>query len=440
MIKNLFHNKVFKNAGWIISGKMIQMLINLVVGLITARYLGPSNYGLISYAGAYTAFFSSFCTLGINSVIVKELIDNPEKTGTIIGTTLGLRAVSSFLSALTIICISFVVDANEPVTIAVVALCSIGVLFQVFDTFNYWFQAKLQSRTTAIVTLIAYVITAIYKVILLIEEKPVTYFALATSIDYFCIAVLLFFCYKKYHGNKLSFSWNEGKDLLKKSVHFILPGLMVAIYGQTDKIMLKHMISEAEVGYYSTALSLCNMWCFILSAIIDSLYPPIMESYRVNKEDFDKKNRLLYAIVFYLSVVVSLIFTIFGKFIVKLLYGQDYLSAVSPLRVITWYTAFSYLGVARNAWIVCMNRQKYLKYLYVAVAAVNIVLNCALIPVLGATGAAIASLSAQIITTFVIPFFIKDLRENSVLMLEAITFRGIRQKDSTALSKNEKNI
>lgn len=440
MIKNLFHNKVFKNAGWIISGKMIQMLINLVVGLITARYLGPSNYGLISYAGAYTAFFSSFCTLGINSVIVKELIDNPEKTGTIIGTTLGLRAVSSFLSALTIICISFVVDANEPVTIAVVALCSIGVLFQVFDTFNYWFQAKLQSRTTAIVTLIAYVITAIYKVILLIEEKPVTYFALATSIDYFCIAVLLFFCYKKYHGNKLSFSWNEGKDLLKKSVHFILPGLMVAIYGQTDKIMLKHMISEAEVGYYSTALSLCNMWCFILSAIIDSLYPPIMESYRVNKEDFDKKNRLLYAIVFYLSVVVSLIFTIFGKFIVKLLYGQDYLSAVSPLRVITWYTAFSYLGVARNAWIVCMNRQKYLKYLYVAAAAVNIVLNCALIPVLGATGAAIASLSAQIITTFVIPFFIKDLRENSVLMLEAITFKGIRQKDSTALSKNEKNI
>ena len=189
MIKNLFHNKVFKNAGWIISGKMIQMLINLVVGLITARYLGPSNYGLISYAGAYTAFFSSFCTLGINSVIVKELIDNPEKTGTIIGTTLGLRAVSSFLSALTIICISFVVDANEPVTIAVVALCSIGVLFQVFDTFNYWFQAKLQSRTTAIVTLIAYVITAIYKVILLIEEKPVTYFAFATSIDYFCIAV-----------------------------------------------------------------------------------------------------------------------------------------------------------------------------------------------------------------------------------------------------------
>ena len=103
MIKELLHSKVTKNAGWLIGGKVIQMLINLVVGLITARYLGPSNYGLINYAGAYTAFFSSFCTLGINSVIVKEFVDHPDKTGEIIGTTLGLRALSSFLSALAII-------------------------------------------------------------------------------------------------------------------------------------------------------------------------------------------------------------------------------------------------------------------------------------------------------------------------------------------------
>ena len=141
MIKQFLHNKVARNAGWLISGKVFQMLINFVVGLITARYLGPSNYGLINYAGAYTAFFASFCTLGINSVIVKEFVDNPDKTGEIIGTTLGLRALSSFLSALSIIGISFVVDAAEPTTIWVVALCSVGVIFQIFDTFNYWFQS-----------------------------------------------------------------------------------------------------------------------------------------------------------------------------------------------------------------------------------------------------------------------------------------------------------
>lgn len=428
MFKTLLHSKVTKNAGWLIGGKVIQMVINLIVGLITARYLGPSNYGLINYAGAYTAFFSSFCTLGINSVIVKEFVDNPDKTGEIIGTTLGMRAVSSFLSALAIIGISFFADAGEPTTILVVALSTIGMVFQIFDTFNYLFQSRLQSKTTAIVTLIAYVATSIYKVVLLVLKKPVTYFAFSTSVDYICIAVLLLISYKKYKGTKLSFSKDYGKELLKKSAHFILPGLMVAIYGQTDKIMLKHMISDTEIGYYSTAVSLCNMWCFVLSAIIDSLYPPIMEAFKTNREEFDRKNKILYAIVFYLSVFVSVIFTIFGSFIVNLLYGKEYAGAVAPLRIITWYTAFSYLGVARNAWIVCLDKQKYLKYLYLSAAIANFGLNVLFIPMWGATGAAVASLSAQIITTFVVPFFMKALRENSVMMLQAVFLKGIRRK------------
>lgn len=422
-IKLLLHNRVVKNAGWIMGGKIIQMLISLVVGLITARYLGASNYGLINYAAAYTAFFASICTLGINSVIVKEFVEAPDEEGTIIGTALGLRAVSSLFSAITIIGISLVVDAGETTTQLVVVLSSIGVIFQIFETFNYWFQAKLQSKTTAVATLIAYVITSAYKIVLLIKQSSVVYFAFATSVDYICLAVILFFCYKYYGGGKLAFSKQRAVSLLKKSYHFILPGLMVAIYGQTDKIMLKHMISDAEIGYYSTATTICNMWCFVLNAIIDSMYPPIMEAYKNDPEDFDKKNKLLYALVFYVSVVVSLVFTVFGGIVVQILYGQEYMPAVAPLRVITWYTAFSYLGVARNAWIVCKERQKYLKYIYCSAAISNVILNLIFIPLWGTTGAAVASLIAQVITTFVVPFFIKGMRENSILMVKAIIFR-----------------
>lgn len=423
MIKQIIHNRIARNAGWLIGGKIAQMAINLVVGLLTARYLGPSDYGLINYAAAYTAFFASICTLGINSVIVKEFTDNPKNEGMIIGTSLCLRAVSSAFSALTIIGISFVANPGEKTTQLVVALSSVGVIFQIFEIFNYWFQSKLQSKTTAIATLIAYAITSGYKVILLILKKPVTYFAFATSVDYICLAVILFAIYKKNNGGKLSFSLKYGKKLLSKSHHFILPGLMVAIYAQTDKIMLKHMISDAEIGYYSTAVTLCNMWCFVLNAIIDSFYPSIMESFKNGKAEFDKRNKLLYAIVFYVSMAVSLIFTLFGRFAVKLIYGDAYLPAVGPLRIITWYTAFAYLGVARNAWIVCMNKQKYLKYIYIPAAIANVVLNCIFIPTMGASGAALASLIAQIVTTLVVPFFIKDIRENSVMIVKAIFFR-----------------
>ncbi len=426
MFKRFLRNATVKNAGWLIAGKVAQMLISLVVGLLTARYLGPSNYGIINYALAYTAFFMAFCTLGINSVLVKEFIDFPEEEGAIIGSSLLLRAVSSFLSAGIIVCIVSIVDRNDPTAIVVTALCSISLIFNIFETFNFWFQSKLKSKVTAIVTLIAYVITSVYKVLLLVFGKSVEWFAFANALDYICLGIMLVVCYKMYGGKKLSFSKSVSKRILSKSVHFILPGLMVAIYGYSDKFMLKHMLDEAQVGFYSTATSICTMWCFVLAAIIDSVYPSIMEAHKVDKALFEKRNRQLYAIVFYVSVVVSSLFCIFGELVVKILYGEAYLPSVAPLRVITWYTAFSYLGVARNAWVVCENKQKYLKYIYISAAAINIILNLIFIPLWGATGAAAASLTTQFFTTLVLPFFIKDLRRNSVLMLESIFFKGIK--------------
>lgn len=423
-----FSNRIIKNAGWLIGGKILQMLISFFVGLLTARYLGPSNYGIINYANAYIAFFTSLCTLGINSILVKELIDNPNKEGEILGSSILMRIASSFLSALTIISIVAVVDKDEPTTILVVALCSAGVIFHVFDIFHYWFQAQLKSKITSIASLCAYAVTAIYKIYLVVTGKPIEYFALSTSVDYICVALILYICYKKYNGQKLSFSWLTGKRLLSRSCHFILPGLMVAIYGQTDKMMLKQMIGDAEIGYYSTATAICSMWCFVLSAIIDSVYPSIMQANKNGDEkEFERINKMLYAIVFYVSAFVSVVFTVFAELIIMILYGEAYLPAVNPLRIVTWYTAFSYLGVARNAWIVGKNKQKYLIWIYVTAAVANVLLNCLFIPSLGASGAALASLAAQIITIMVAPFFIKPLRRNSILMLEAIFLKGLKK-------------
>lgn len=426
MIKKLFHNATVKNAGWIMTGRIMQMIINLFIGVLTARYLGPSNYGLINYATAYTAFFMAFCTLGINSVLVKEFIDNPDEEGKIIGSTLIMRALSSFISAGIIIIIVSIIDADERATIIVTILSCIGLIFHIFETFNYWFQSKLKSKITALVSLVAYGITAVYKIILLILGKSVEWFAFATSVDYICIGILMFFFYKKCGGKKLIFSITTSKRILKKSIYFILPGLMVSIYGYTDKFMLKHMLSEAEVGYYATATAVCGMWCFVLSAIIDSVYPSIMSAHKADINLFEKRNRQLYMIVFYISIFVSIIFCIFGELIIYLLYGKQYELAVNPLKIVTWYTAFSYLGVARNAWVVSENKQKYLKYIYISAAVSNIVLNLILIPVWGTTGAAIASLITQIITTMVVPLFIKPLRKNTQLMIEGIMLKNIR--------------
>ncbi len=429
MIKTFLKNRVVKNASWIIVEKIIQMMISLLVGILTARYLGPSNYGLINYANAYTAFFASLCTLGINNILVKEFVDHPNEEGQILGSSILMRMISSILSVVTIIGIVSIVDRNDPTAIAVVALSTVGILFHVFEVFNYWFQAKLLSKVTSLAALLAYIIMTAYKIFLLATGKDVKYFALSLSIDYLVIAIFLYICYKKYKGKKLEVSISCCKRILSQSAHFILPGLMVSVYAQTDKLMLKQLMNEADVGYYSTATTLCGMWCFILGAIISSMHPPIMEDNKNgNNEEFERKNKLLYAIVFYLSTIVSILFVLLAEPVIWILYGEQYLPAVAPLRISTWYTAFSYLGVARNAWIVCRNKQKHLILIYISAAVVNVGLNALMIPLWGASGAALASLSAQV-TTIAAPFFIKPLRANSILILDAIFLKGLKRKN-----------
>ena len=427
IINKLKGSREGRNASWLIAGKIVQMLLSFLVSIFTARYLGPSNFGTINYAGAYVAFFTSLCTLGINSVIIKDFVDHPDEQGTALGTTIILRAVSSILSAFMIVGIVSLVDRGEPLTVQVAALCSVALVFQIFDTITYWFQSRYQSKVTAIATLVAYFATSVYKIVLLILRMNVKWFAFANSVDFIVLAIFLLSAYRRNSGPKLSFSWEKGKYLLSNSYHYILSGMMVAIYGQTDRLMLKQMLDEASVGYYSLAASINLMWVFVLQAIIDSVYPTIISLYKSgDQRAFEKKNRQLYAIVIYVSIFVAVLFVLFGSFAVTLLYGDAYKPAAQPLRIITWYTIFAYLGVARNAWIVCRDCQKYLKYMYFGAAIMNVFLNLCFIPGWGAAGAAFASLLTQILTSIVLPCCIKDMRPNVKLMIDAFLLRDVK--------------
>ena len=425
----LLQHKTLQNSGWVIGGKLGQMLISLVVNLLTARYLGPANYGLINYSLSYTAFFTSFCTLGINSLLVKELVDRPDEEGEVLGTAIVLQGISSILSAVTIVVLVCVIDGDEPMTILIVALCSISLLFTAFDTFRYWFQRYLKAKYIAISVFVAYLATAAYRIFLIIGGRHIMWFALVSAMDHLCVAAMLMLFYKKNAGPKLSFSWSYGKTLLSRSKHFILSGLMVAIYGQTDKMMLKQMLDVTQTGIYTTATTINNLWCFVLAAIIDSLIPSVMEAHKSGDDAvFRQKNRQLYAIVFFISMGMAVLFNIFAELAIWVLYGKAYLPAAMPLRIVSWYTAFSYLGVARDSWIICKNLQKHLFKIYVIAAVGNVLLNFLLIPIWGASGAALASLISQVLTGFVLPFFVRDLRENVKLMLEGIMLKDINKR------------
>ena len=413
------NNRVVKNASWIIVCKIIQSVITLVIGVISARYLGPSNYGIISYVSSVVAFVLPIMQLGLRSTLVKEFVNSPEREGKILGTALVINIITSFFCMIG--CVTFVafVNAGEKETILVCALYSLTLLFQATEMTQYWFQSKLLSKYPSIATLAAYIVVALYKTYLLVTQKSIAWFALSNVLEFFLISVILIVIYLKVGAQRLSFNWQLGKEMISRSKYYIIPGLMVMIFQHTDRIMIKLMIGEEETGFYSAAITCISISAFVFNAIIDSARPVILEAKEKNTALYESRIMQLYSIITCMSLAQSVAMTVLAKPIVYILYGNEYIKAATTLGVAVWYVTFSYYGSVRNIWILAEEKQKYLLGINIVGAFANVVLNYLLIPFWGAIGAAVASLFTQFFTNVVIGFIFKPIRQNNYLMMKS---------------------
>lgn len=410
-------NRFLANAFWIIAGRIAQALLNFFVNMYSARYLGPSNYGLIGYATSTIAFFLPLAMLGYDGILVLELVEHPEKEGEILGSTLGMSSICSILCSLLSVLVVSIINPGETDTLIITGVYSVSMLFQSLGLTNYWFQKKLLSKYTSLVSLLAYIAISAYKIFLLITGQSVVLFALAHSIDLAVIAFSLLIIYKKLGTQKLSFSIQTAIRIFKRSKHFILPAIMVTIFTQTDRLMLKLMLDNSATGIYNAAVTCAGVATFIINAIIDSARPLIFESVGKSTEDFQHNMTLLYSITIYFCFLQSLGTLIIAPILIKVIYGDAYLGATSVLRVITWYIPFSTLGNVRNIWLVACKKQQYLLPINSIGGLVNIILNFFLIRLFGATGAALATIITQFTTNVVVGWIIAPMRENNRLML-----------------------
>lgn len=413
-------NRVVKNASWIIGIQIVKSLLGLVISMLTARFLGPSNFGLINYAASIVAFVTPIMYLGLNGVLVQEIVNTPEKEGEILGTSIFMAFISSILCIGGVISFSTIANHGEKDTIIVCALYSILLIFQSFEMVIYWFQAKLLSKYSSVVSLAAYILVSGYKIYLLATQKSIYWFAVSNALDYMIIALGATVVYKKLGGRPLRFNFNTAKHLFSKSRYYIVSNMMIAIFAQTDRIMLKLMINDAATGYYSAAVACAGMTGFVFVAIIDSFRPLIFDDKKTDEIRYEKDMCRLYGIIIYLSLLQSLVITLFSGLIIKILYGAAYSASINALKLIVWYTTFSYLGSVRNIWILAENRQKYLWIINLSGALANVALNYILIPITGIMGAALASLVTQIFTNVIIGFIIRPIRYSNTLMLRAL--------------------
>lgn len=430
-------SKVLTNAKWMIICKTIQSLLQLVIGMLMARYLGPSDYGLINYAKSIVAFAMPFVQLGLDSTLIKELIDKPEEEGKIIGTALITGTVSGLVWSIIIGGVVYTLNYTETQTIIVCVLYSFSCVFQSITLIQFWYHSKLQIKTLAIVQLSCYFFVALFKIVLLIVKASVNWFALAYSVEYCIVGFALLFVFRKHSEEKLLFSYEFCIQLLKRSYPYIMASFMVSTFQNIDHIMLKEMLGNQENGYYTAAITVVGICQYVYIAVIDAARPVIIEHRMHNTNEYRNGLANLYGIITFLSLLQGICFTLFSKCIVQILYGIDFLEAVPVVKVLVWGMPFSCMGLIRNIWILSENKQKCLWKINFTGVIVNVFANMLMIPRWGAMGAAFASLLTQFLMNFCLGFIYGEIRDNNkiimmginpVYLLSSLRSNGIRFK------------
>ncbi|MCQ2385169.1 MAG: flippase [Clostridia bacterium] len=421
----MLNNKIAKNASWIIACKIIQALLSFVLLMLSARYLGPSGYGKLNYAASVVSFISPVALLGFNSTLVQALVKNPEKEGETLGSAIAASFVASAFSVCGVMGFAAVANPGERDTFWVCTLYSLLLLFQSLELTQYWFQTKLLSKYTSVLGICSYIAVSAFKLFLLATEKSIYWFAVSFVSDYFIISQGLLLIYRKKGGQRLSFSLRKVRELLKPSRYYILSNLMIVIFTQTDKIMVKMMMGDEATGFYAAAVTTATVSSFLFTAVIDSFRPVILEKKQTDAAAYRRHLTQLFSIVLFLSLAQGVLLSGFSEPFIRVIYGKDYAPAAGLLRIIVWFQVFAYAGSVRDVWILAEEKQKYLGIINIAGALLNVGLNYVLISRMGEMGAAWATLVSHFVTNVLAGFLIPALREGNMLMIKGLNPKSL---------------
>ena len=387
------------------------MGVGLIVGVWVARYLGPEQFGALNFAIAFVALFGAFASLGLDGIVVRDIVREPEKKYEILSTAFILKLSGGCVAFLIALVAIFIIRPAESHTHWLVGIIAAGMIFQSFDAIDLWFQSQVQSKYTVIAKNSAFVVFALVRVILILNKAPLTAFAWATFAEIILGASVLIMFYLK---QKTAPVWcpqiDTGRKLLKESWPAILSGLAIMIYMRIDQIMLSQMAGNRAVGLYSAALRFSEIWYFIPIAIVSSVMPSLTQAKQESEELFLTRMQQLFNNLVKVAYAIAIPMTFISTFLVMSFYGQAYKEAGIILAIHIWTAVFVFLGVGMSPWILNEHLIKFSFYQTTMGAIANIILNIILIPKYGGIGAAISTLASQIIAAYIALIITKKSR------------------------------
>ncbi len=412
--------KYFQNTSWLLAERVFRLCTEFVVWVYIARFLGPDGLGVIGFAQSYVGLFIPVVMLGLNVIVVKDLVDGVGSKEVLLGSTFALIFLGSIL-AITLLLFGMQFLTLEVIERKVVFILALSLFFYPLHVIDFYFQSIVLSKYVVYAKSVQAIVGALLKLYLLYQKADLVWFAYALLFDVVLLGFGLLYFYwkqglliKKWRANTLVM-----KRLLKSSYPLLFSGIAISVYMKIDQVMIKQFLGAASVGNYVAAVRISEVWYFFPMAIAGSVFPALLNAKRVSKDLYENRFILLFSLMFVMALSIALPVTFLSPWLVSSVYGESYLTTASVLSIHIWAGLSVFLGVVRGKWMVAEGMQVYDLSFQLFGAFANIALNYFMIPKFGINGAAYATLVSYFLATLCAPLLFNKTRAVSFMMFRA---------------------
>ena len=398
--------KYLLNIGVILFDRVAMLVFQIWMASYYVQTLGISNYGQWAYTLNMVTIIISIFILGIDVIVIKDIVNNKNKTGEYIYSGIIIQLIGFVVVMIT----SLIVFDNSDIIIKnAITSILIANFFIILSKSFYWnYSALVESkyRTIAVVISFLIFIPVISVYLDLIKNKEYVLFIYAI---YYVIQFVVSWFVNKYlfkASYVFSINKNKCKEYSKVGVSLILSTLSVMLFTQTDVLMIKYFIGNTATGEFSAATRLSTS-IFILAGILaNTFYPKIVKLTNNDKLQFIK-----------IAITTVTIFCIIGSFITMLiapyltssLYGENNnISLVLSFHI--WCSLFIFSGAFTSRYLYANEFYKVEIVKTILAAIVNIGLNLYTIPTFGIIGAVGSSFVAYLIANYLSLIIFKESR------------------------------
>jgi len=413
--------RYFANTSWMFAEQILRIVAGLFVGIYVARYLGPEKFGIFSYAIAFAAIFSGIAKLGLDGIVVRNLVNEPNMKDIYLGTAFWLK-LSGAIVTLAVIAFATQFTSNDSITNLYIFIIASGTIFHSFEVVDFYFQSKVLSKFVSICKLIQLTISSILKLYLIFTGADLIWFVLVALVDQITLSLALYIAYR-YKNTGWFYQYFNLKvaiRLLKDSWPLIFSSLVVLVNMRVDQIMIKELIGDYGVGIYSVAIRISELWYFIPMIITNSLSPSISSAKKISEELYHYRLQRLFTLMLWMAIGIALPMTFLSDWLVALLFGDAFSDAGGVLMIHIWIGLIVFTGCAWSKWFLNENKMKVYATFSVITLILNIILNIILIPKFGIYGAAVATLLAASIGNILVPIFMKSQRIVLLMLLNSL--------------------